>query len=255
MHIVSYNVNGIRAALKKDLIGWLKANKSIDVFCVQETKAQFDQVDFSPFEDLGYNVYWEQAEKKGYSGVATFSKKKADKIVNGFGIKKFDDEGRILRTDYGDLTILNIYFPSGSASEERHTFKEKFLKEINPKIKKLREERKKMVVLGDYNVVHGDIDIHNPQRRDLPSGFRPWERKWMTRWFSQGFHDAFRIKHPEKQEFSWWSYRSGARRKNKGWRIDYISVSDPLKETIKDAGHYGDAVHSDHCPVWVKLRD
>ena len=253
MYIVSYNVNGIRAAIKKGLLDWLKKNTQIDVFCIQETKAQLEQVPVELFQELGYHVYWEQAEKKGYSGVATFSKQEATKVVNGIGIKKYDNEGRVLRTDIGDVSILNIYFPSGSSSEERHSFKMEFLDDLYPKIKNLRKKNKKMIVLGDYNVVHGDLDIHNPQRKDKPSGFRPEERAWMSNWFDEGFNDSFRLIYPDKQEFSWWSYRSGARKNNKGWRIDYISVSDALVSNVKNAGHDSKAFHSDHCPVWVEL--
>jgi len=254
MQIVSYNVNGLRAAIKKGLLDWLKENKKIDVFCVQETKSHLDQIPVELFEELGYNVYWEQAVKKGYSGVATFSKTKANKVVNGIGMSKYDDEGRVLRTDFDELSVFNIYFPSGSSGEERHQFKLDFLEDLYPSMMKLLKKRKKLIVLGDYNVVHGDMDIHNPTRKDKPSGFRPEERAWMDNWFSTGFNDAFRLKNPKKQEFSWWSYRTGARPRNKGWRIDYISVSDALTKQVKKSGHYQDAVHSDHCPVWLDLK-
>ena len=254
MRIVSYNVNGLRAAIKKGLIDWLKENKKIDIFCVQETKSHLEQIPVELFEEIGYNVYWEQAVKKGYSGVATFSKTKATKVVNGIGIKKYDIEGRVLRTDFKDLTVLNIYFPSGSSGEERHKFKVKFLNDLYPEMMELRKKRKKVIVVGDYNVVHKDLDIHNPTRRDNPSGFRPEEREWMTKWFSTGFNDAFRMKNPKKEEFSWWSYRAGSRARNKGWRIDYISVSDALADSVKKSGHYQDAVHSDHCPAWADIK-
>jgi len=254
MQIVSYNVNGLRAAIKKGLIDWLKANKKIDVFCVQETKSHLDQIPVELFEDLGYHIYWEQAVKKGYSGVATFSKTKATKVVNGLGYEKYDNEGRVLRTDFKDVTVINIYFPSGSSGEVRHQFKIDFLEDLYPKMQALRKKRKNLVILGDYNVVHGDLDIHNPTRKDKPSGFRPEERAWMDKWFAKGFNDAFRIKNPKKQKFSWWSYRTGARPRNKGWRIDYISVSDTLVPSVKKSGHYQDAMHSDHCPVWVDLK-
>ncbi len=254
MQIVSYNVNGLRAAIKKGLIEWLKENKKIDIFCVQETKAHLDQIPIALFEEIGYHVYWEQAVKKGYSGVATFSKTKASKVVNGIGIDTYDNEGRVLRTDFKDLTVVNIYFPSGSSGEERHQVKLDFLKDLYPEMMALKKKRKNLVVLGDYNIVHGDLDIHNPTRKDKPSGFRPGERAWMDNWFTTGFHDAFRLKYPKKQEFSWWSYRTGARPRNKGWRIDYISVSDKLAPLVKKSGHYQDAMHSDHCPVWVDLK-
>jgi len=255
MKIVSYNVNGIRAALKKDLAGWIAANKDIDVLCVQETKAQLEQLDSEVFKNLGYHIAWHQAEKKGYSGVATFSKMKPTKVVEGIKVEQHDREGRVLRTDFGDRTILNCYFPSGSSSEERHQVKLQFLDDIFPFIKKLSKTKKEIIVVGDYNIVHEDIDIHNPQRKDKPSGFRPEERAWMDKWFDTQFTDAYRYSYPDKQEFSWWSYRAGSRERNKGWRIDYISVSKGIEKKIKDAGHFHDAKHSDHCPVWVKLKD
>lgn len=252
MKIISYNVNGIRAALKKDLLKWVKKEKP-DVFCVQESKSQEDQVDASIFESLGYHAYWHSAEKKGYSGVITYSKEVADKVVPGTKMKKYDSEGRVLRTDFGDWTLLNCYFPSGSSGETRHEYKMEFLHDFGPWVKKLLKKRPKLIILGDYNVVHEDIDIHNPTRKDNPSGFKPEEREWLAKWFKKDFTDAFRYLHPEKQEFSWWSYRAGARKNNKGWRIDYISVSKSIEKKIEKAGHYHKAVHSDHCPVYLEI--
>ena len=254
MKVVSYNVNGIRAAIKKGLLDWLKDHSDIDVFCVQETKSQIEQLDSKAFEDLGYYISWHQAEKKGYSGVATFSRVKPDLVKIGIDIEKYDSEGRVLRTDFGDTSILNCYFPSGSSSEERHAFKMAFLEDFRPIINKLLKKRKQLIVLGDYNVVHEEIDIHNPQRKDKPSGYRPEERAWMSDWFDKDFSDAYRTKYPDKQEFSWWSYRAGARKNNKGWRIDYISVSEAIADKIIDAGHFSNAVHSDHCPVWLDIK-
>jgi len=255
MKIVSYNINGIRAGIKKGLLDWLSDHPDIDVFCLQETKAQLDQINAADFESLGYHISWHHAEKKGYSGVATFSKSKPSKVVIGCGIEKYDLEGRVLRTDFGSTTILNCYFPSGSSGEARHEFKMEFLNDLYPYIQTLLKTRKKLIVLGDYNVVHGDIDIHNPTRKDKPSGFRPEERAWMDTWFEESFVDTFRHVHPDKQEFSWWSYRSGARKNNKGWRIDYISASKSLKSKIVGAGHHQDAIHSDHCPVWCEVEE
>lgn len=252
--IVSYNVNGIRAALKKDLVGWLKQEKP-DVFCMQETKAQSDQVDPKIFSDLGYKYqYWFSAEKKGYSGVATFSKIEPKYVEYGMKIKKYDKEGRMLRTDFGDFTLLNAYFPSGSASEERHEFKIKFLKSLLPWTKNLLKERPNVILVGDYNVVHEDIDIHNPNRKDKPSGFRPEERKWLSRWFDKFFIDAFRqINGAIPDHYTWWSYRAGARKNNKGWRIDYISTSKAMEKRILSSKQHTEAQHSDHCPISVEL--
>jgi len=254
LKIITYNVNGIRAALKKDLLKWVE-KENPDVLCFQEVKANKDQIESSLFEDLGYqNQNWFSAEKKGYSGVATFSKKEATLVEPGIGQELYDKEGRVLRTDYGDLTVLNCYFPSGSSGEERHAIKMKFLKDFKPWVAKLLKKRQKVVVVGDYNIVHLDIDIHNPNRRDQPSGFKPEERAWLSEWFDGEFTDAYRHLNPEQKDvYSWWSYRAGSRRKNKGWRIDYISVTELLVSKINIAGYLSKAVHSDHCPGWVDL--
>ena len=250
IRITSYNVNGIRAALKKGLMDWLTDNPT-DIFCVQETKAMQEQVDISPFLEMGYTVHWHAAEKKGYSGVATFSKKEPTNVVTGCGIEKYDREGRILRTDYEDWSILNCYFPSGTSGDERQDFKMGFLDDFHRWIEELKKERPQLIILGDYNIAHTEIDIHNPKGNKNNSGFLPEEREWMSQWFDSGFTDVFRYHQPERVEYSWWSYRANARANNKGWRIDYQSVTDNLKERILGATHRKDAVHSDHCPVEV----
>lgn len=251
--IISYNVNGIRAAEKKGLFTWLQS-QSPDIICFQETKAQPDQLEFSAIEALGYKHYWHSAEKKGYSSVATLSKREPDNIVLGSGMEKYDREGRILRTDFGDWTLLNCYFPSGTSGDERQGFKYEFLDDFFNWINELKKERPKLIIVGDYNIAHKDIDIHNPKSNQKTSGFLPEERAWMTKWFGNGFTDAFRHIHPDKKDdYTWWSVRFNSRASNKGWRIDYQSVTDNLKEKILDAGHLNEAVHSDHCPVWVKM--
>jgi len=252
MKIVSYNVNGIRAALKKDLACWIGEN-DFDVVCFQETKAHQEQVDVSELEALGYHHHWFSAEKKGYSSVATFSKKVPDKVVKGCGIEKYDREGRIIRTDFGDLTILNCYFPSGTTGGPRQDYKYEFLDDIYDWVQELRKERPNLIIVGDYNIAHTEMDIHNPKSNKNSSGFLPEERAWLTKWFESGFTDAYRAKHPEKIEYSWWSYRANARNNNKGWRIDYQSVSEPIADKIIDAGHYKDAVHSDHCGLFLEI--
>lgn len=248
MKIVSYNVNGIRAALKKGLMDWVEA-QSPDIICFQETKSNPDQVDAKIFEEAGYHAYWHSAEKKGYSGVLTLSKKEAENTVVGMDNPKYDSEGRILRTDIGEWTILNCYFPSGSSGEARHQFKLEFLDDFYPFVEDLKKQKDKIIIVGDYNIVHQEMDIHNPDRRDNPSGYRPEERAWMDKWFDCGFVDAYRFLNPDKIEYSWWSYRAGSRGKNKGWRIDYISVSSTEKERIKAFTHYKDDQHSDHCAL------
>lgn len=251
--IVSYNVNGIRAALKKGLLDWVKAN-DIDIFCVQETKAHPEQVkEAAAFETLGYEQHWHSAEKKGYSGVATFSRIEPDDVVVGCGIEKYDQEGRILRTDYGDWSVLNCYFPSGTTGDVRQAFKMEFLDDFHRWIKELRRERPKLIIVGDYNIAHTEIDIHDPVRNKNNSGFLPEEREWMSQWFDNGFVDAFRFLNPDKVEYSWWTFRARAREKNKGWRIDYQSVTDNLKDKLMEAYQMTDVVHSDHCPVYLKI--
>lgn len=253
MKLISYNVNGIRAALKKDLVKWLK-KENPEVICFQETKSQMDQIPPEIFSDLGYEAYWHSAEKKGYSGVLTLSKTKADNVVMGMGKKKFDTEGRVLRTDFGDWTVVNLYLPSSTSGEERHLFKMQFLKDFGRWARKLLKERQKLIIVGDYNIVRLDIDIHNPQRKDKPPGFRPEERAWLQKFFKKDFADAFREINPEvENDFSWWSYRMGARKNNKGWRIDYVAVSDVLRSSITAARHAHEAVHSDHAAVVVEF--
>ena len=252
MRIVSYNVNGIRAAIKKGLFDYIKEN-DFDIVCFQETKSQPEQVDLSELESYGYNAYWHSAEKKGYSGVLTISKQKADNTVIGLGIEKYDSEGRVIRTDFGDWSLLNCYFPSGSSGEERHAFKMDYLNDFRPWVENFLKDRPNTIIVGDYNVVHRELDIHNPTRKDNPSGYRPEERAWMDRYFEDLFTDAFRAKNPELIEFSWWSYRSGARAKNKGWRIDYQAVSKPIEDKILNARHDEAARHSDHCPLIMEI--
>ncbi len=254
MKIVSYNVNGIRAAMKKGLVDWIE-NENPDIICFQETKAHIDQVDVSALEDLGYYHDWFSAQKKGYSGVATFSKMAPIEVIHGMENDKYDNEGRVLISAYDEFALLNCYFPSGSSGEERHSFKMDYLNDFFPFVKELKKEFPTMIVLGDYNVVHLDLDIHNPQRKDLPSGFRPEERAWMDEWFNDEFYDAYRTLYPDQADmYSWWSYRAGSRGKNKGWRIDYISITEDLKDKLKSSRHAYEAVHSDHCPVIAEFK-
>ncbi len=212
-----------------------------------------EQYDSSALGELGYHSEWHSAEKKGYSGVATYSKKEPDRVVVGCGIEKYDREGRILRTDFGDWSLLNCYFPSGTSGDERQAFKMEFLADFQDWIEELKKERPRLIILGDYNIAHTENDIHNPVSNKNTSGFKPEERAWMTEWFDSGFVDAFRQCHPDKTEYSWWSYRAAARSRNKGWRIDYQSVSKNISGLIKEAGHYNGAVHSDHCPVFLDI--
>lgn len=252
MLIVSYNVNGIRSALSKGLADWT-AQFQPDILCLQETKAQSGDADLSSLEALGYRHYWHSAQKKGYSGVATFTRIAPDNVLDGCGIPAYDSEGRIQRLDFGDTTLLNCYFPSGTTGDERQAFKMQFLDDFKRWIDALRRERPRLIVVGDYNIAHTEMDIHDPKGNKNSSGFLPEERAWMSAWFADGFVDAFRATHPDQTEYSWWSFRAAARSRNKGWRIDYQSVSTPLAPSVADAGHDASAVHSDHCPVWMQI--
>ena len=180
------------------------------------------------------------------------SKQTPDLIKEGMGIEKYDTEGRLIRTDFGDWTLLNCYFPSGTRGGVRQDFKFEFLEDIYNWIQTLRKERSKIILVGDYNIAHEEIDIHNPKSNKNNSGFLPEERAWMTKWFDD-FTDTYRFLQPEKVEYSWWSYRANARANNKGWRIDYQSVTNNLKEQLKEAYHISDAMHSDHCPVYIEI--
>jgi len=254
MTIVSYNLNGIRAAMGKGLMDWLKQCNP-DVFCIQESKAQPEQIDCLAFEELGYHCYLHSAEKKGYSGVGIFSKQEADRVVAGMGKPRYDQEGRVLRADFGDLTIVCVYVPSGTTGDVRQEFKMDFLEVFLKFIRELRKERPNVIVCGDYNICHKPIDINHPERQIGVSGFLPEEREWMDRWEDTGMIDSFRLFNQEPNEYSWWSYRFGARERNAGWRIDYHWVSEPLQERIQDAKILQQVVHSDHCPVLLTIQN
>ncbi|MFN5134138.1 MAG: exodeoxyribonuclease III [Chitinophagaceae bacterium] len=254
MRIISYNVNGIRAAIKKGLLDWLKTNPA-DIICIQETKATKEDVDHKPFNELGYYDYWFSAQKKGYSGVAMFTKIKPDNVEYGNGHGPSDDEGRVIQLDFGDIRLINAYFPSGTSGDERQDFKYVWLDEFYTWVNKLRKKKPNLILCGDYNIAHNEIDIHDPKGNKKSSGFLPDERAWMTKFLESGWIDTFRIVHPEPHRYSWWSQRfPSVRLNNKGWRIDYITVTDPLKSCIKDAEIFPDVKHSDHCPVYLELK-
>jgi exodeoxyribonuclease-3 len=252
MKIISYNVNGIRAAIKKGFIEWLQSANP-DVICLQEIKAMEDQLDLSLFEAAGYKYnYWYSAQKKGYSGVAILSKTKPNHVEYGTGIENMDFEGRNLRADFDGVSVMSMYLPSGTNSE-RLGFKFNYMDEIQEYLTSLRKEIPNLVILGDYNICHEEIDIHNPKMKNV-SGFLPEEREWLGGFINAGFIDSFRFLHPEKQEYSWWSYRANSRANNKGWRLDYAMVSKPLQEKIKRSVILTEAVHSDHCPILIEIK-
>ena len=254
MRIISYNVNGIRAAIKKGFLDWLKTNPA-DVICVQETKALKENVDHMLFNDLGYHDYWFSAQKKGYSGVAVFTKIIPDKIEVGNGHGPGDDEGRIIQLDFKDVRLINAYFPSGTSGDIRQTFKYHWLDEFFIWLNDLKRKYPKLILCGDYNIAHKEIDIHDPKGNKNSSGFLPEERKWMDKFFENGWTDTFREFHIEAHRYSWWSQRfPTVRLQNKGWRIDYINVTDPLKKKLKDAEIFPNVKHSDHCPVYLDIE-
>lgn len=252
MRIITYNVNGIRAAMNKGLISWLQASQP-DVLCLQEIKATPDQVDVAAFEALGYHHYWYPAQKKGYSGVAIFTKTKPDHVEYGCGIAEYDAEGRVIRADYGDTSVMSVYHPSGSSGDERQGFKMKWLADFQLYINGLKQTRNKLIICGDYNICHKPIDIHNPVSNANSSGFLPEEREWMEGFMQSGFIDSFRHFNQEPHQYSWWSYRAGARGKNLGWRIDYNLATKNLESRLRRAVILSDALHSDHCPVLLEI--
>ncbi|WP_430905987.1 exodeoxyribonuclease III [Maribacter sp. 2-571] len=254
MKIVSYNVNGIRAALKKGFIEWLSATDP-DVVCLQEIKAQEDQLDLSLFEAAGYSYnYWYSAQKKGYSGVAILSKTEPDHVAFGTGIETMDFEGRNLRADFGDLSVMSMYLPSGT-NLARLDFKLNYMAEIQEYFDELKKERPNLVVLGDYNICHEAIDIHDPVRNKNVSGFLPVEREWIGNLMKSGFIDSFRHFNKEPDNYTWWSYRANARNNNKGWRLDYGMVSETLAARLVRSVILSEAKHSDHCPILVEIAD
>jgi exodeoxyribonuclease-3 len=252
MRIITYNVNGIRAAIRKGLMEWIAAADP-DVLCLQETKAQPDQIPVVELEMIGYRSYIHSAQKKGYSGVAILAKKEPDHVETGMGIPKYDNEGRFIRIDYGDLSIVSVYHPSGSSGDERQAFKMKWLGDFQAYVDRLKDNRTKLVLSGDYNICHQPIDIHDPVRNAKVSGFLPEEREWMTGFLRSGFTDSFRHLVKEPHQYTWWSFRANARANNKGWRIDYNMVTDNLKDKVTRVAILPQAVHSDHCPVLVEL--
>ena len=253
MKLISYNVNGIRAAMKKGLLEWMVAANA-DVYCFQETKASPDQLDLSAFEEKGYQSYWVSAEKKGYSGVAIFSKIKPKHVECGLGIEKYDREGRAIRIDFGNFSLLNVYMPSGTSGDLRQFFKYEWLDDFFDYINELKKTFSDLVICGDFNICHREIDIHNPKTNKNSSGFLPEERAWMSKFFENGFIDTFRYFNQDPHHYTWWSYRANARVKNLGWRIDYFVTTFSMKERLKRAIILPEAKHSDHCPILLEIE-
>lgn len=253
MKVLSYNVNGIRAALKKGFMEWLQAADP-DVLCIQETKAHPDQLDLQLFEDAGYPYhYWFSAQKKGYSGVALLSKREPLNVAYGTSIESMDFEGRNLRLDFEELSVMSLYLPSGT-NNARLDFKLNYMAEFQDYVNDLKKQFPNLLICGDYNICHEAIDIHNPVQNKNTSGFLPVEREWIGNFIDSGFVDTFRHLNKEPHNYSWWSYRANARNNNKGWRIDYCMATQPLEKNLKRAFILPEARHSDHCPIGVEFE-
>ena len=252
MKIVTYNINGIRAALRKGLDEWLKSTDP-DVICLQEIKAREEQFDSSVFTNLGYHCYWYSAQKPGYSGTAILSKEKPIKVTYGMNHENYDNEGRVMRVDFETYSVISVYMPSGSSGDSRQAFKMTFLEDFHQYIFELIQQIPNLIIAGDYNICHKAIDIHNPLRNQKTSGFLPEEREWLSTFIDLGFIDTFRHFNQEPHQYSWWSYRANARAKNLGWRIDYLLATQSMESRLNRAAILSQAKHSDHCPVLVEL--
>jgi exodeoxyribonuclease-3 len=252
MKIISYNVNGIRSALNKGLLEWLRTENP-DVLCLQELKAMEEQVDWTALKEMGYHIYLNPAQKKGYSGVGILSKIPADRVVCGMGIEQHDAEGRVIRADFAGLTVVSVYFPSGTSGTERQDVKYIFLADFRQWASTLVQERAEVLIAGDVNICHQEMDIHNPVSNKNSTGFLPEERAWVDSFLNAGWVDSFRALNPDLQQYSWWSFRANARANNKGWRIDYQFATQALGPRLKAAGLLQEATHSDHCPTVVEI--
>ena len=254
MKLFSWNVNGVRAIEKKGLLDWL-ASESPDVLCIQETKAKFEQLPDSLQNLDGYFSYWHSADKLGYSGVATFSKKEPLHVQYGLGIDKYDKEGRVLITEFDNFLLYNIYFPNGQKDEIRLQYKLDFYDDLLEILDDQVASGNNVIVAGDWNTAHKEIDLANPKANANYSGFLPVERAQLDTYVDHGYVDSFRLFHDEPDRYSWWTYRFGARQRNIGWRIDYFFTNQDFADNISDADIHEDVMGSDHCPVSIELVD
>jgi exodeoxyribonuclease-3 len=251
--LLSWNVNGIRAIQKKGFLDWFK-KENPDILCLQETKAHPDQLDDELKNIPGYESYFSSAEKKGYSGVVTYTKLKPKSVQQGIGVKKFDSEGRFIITEFDEFTLFNIYFPNGKASEERLQYKMEFYETFLKHCKKLLKEGTKIIVCGDVNTAHKEIDLARPKENSEISGFLPQEREWIDKFLAAGFIDTFRMFNQEPEQYTWWDMVTRARERNVGWRIDYFYISENLREKITSAKIHQDVMGSDHCPIEIEIK-
>jgi exodeoxyribonuclease-3 len=252
VRLVSWNVNGIRAAIRKGFWEWLHADAP-DLLCLQETRIHTDQLTREMRNPPGYHSYWATGEKRGYSGVATFSRYEPQAVRAGLGDSRFDVEGRVLITESDGFTLLNAYFPSGQRGHDRVAYKLEFYDALLAHCRDLQAQGHRLIVCGDFNTAHQPIDLARPAQNKKTSGFLPEEREALSRWLENGFVDSFRALHPEEEAYSWWTYRSEARARNVGWRLDYFLVAEALMPFVQDACILGDVLGSDHCPVELRL--
>ena len=252
MKLISWNINGVRAAVKKGLLDWLESEKP-DILCLQETKAHKEQLTSEILEEHGYHTYWHSGEKKGYSGVATFSREEPLYVQEGLGIEKYDIEGRVLLTEHENFLLYNIYFPNGQKDEMRLQYKLDFYDDLLPIINEQVESGHNVIVTGDWNTAHHPIDLARPRENVKTSGFMPVEREKLDIYVENGWVDTFRMFHDEGDRYSWWSYRFGVRERNVGWRIDYFFVNESMADLCLDADIHHDILGSDHCPVSLLL--
>jgi exodeoxyribonuclease-3 len=249
MRVITLNVNGVRSAQRKGVFEWLKRQRA-DVVCLQETKAQEDQLTDPAFRPDGHHSFYFDAKKKGYAGTALFARSEPEEVVRGFGVKEFDDEGRYLEAKFKKLSVISLYLPSGSAGPERQASKDRFLKTFMPYLKSLRRKKREYIICGDWNIAHKEVDLKNWRGNRKNSGFLPHERAWLDELFGPaGFVDAFRVVDSRAEQYTWWSNRGQAWAKNVGWRIDYQIVTPGLHDAVKKAAIYKDQRFSDHAPL------
>ncbi len=253
MKILSWNVNGIRACQQHGFLDWF-AKQDADIVCIQETKAQLEQLEDELARPLGYHAHWHAAAKRGYSGVATFSRRRPRRVEPGIGIASFDREGRVLAVEFPGFVLLNAYFPNTQHNHARLSYKLRFLRAMRRRMDQIRASGRNVIVCGDYNIAHREIDLANPKSNRDNAGFLPQERSWLERTTRAGYIDCFRHFCSEPGHYTWWSYRAGVRERNVGWRIDHFLVNPELRRRLRSATHQIDVLGSDHCPIELQLR-
>jgi len=253
MKIISWNVNGIRAIEKKGFLEWLK-KEDPDILCIQETKSRPEQLSDNLLKPLNYQTFWSYAEKKGYSGVAVFTKSAPIKTRHGLDKAEFDAEGRILWLEYPEFILFNIYFPNGGAGNKRVPFKMAFYEAFLKIVEKLRKQKKQLIICGDVNTAHTEIDLARPKENIKNTGFLPQEREWISKFLSKGYVDTFRHFTKEGGHYTWWDYKTRARERNIGWRIDYFFITPNLLTKLTKAFILKDVLGSDHCPIGICLK-